>query len=210
MDEQNIVRIHTACASRREDMPAGDATVEVSVSEGIGIHLVGIRDAEMKESLLTVTTALQSCGYSLPGKKIVINVRGGYTAKNTYLFDLPIAVGILLASGQITVESVNIDDHLFIGELNPDGSIFNKGKTMHSVIKRVSRLSAIETDDVRIVNALQEDIATLVEVYPFGTLREVVSYLEGHKFESSSYLVYGKVASACAFMNASCFIGSML
>lgn len=208
--EQKIVRIHTARSSKREDMPAADAWVEVSVTDGIGIHLVGMRDAETRESLLRVVMALRACGYSLPGKKIVINVKGGYTAKNSCLFDLPIAVGILIASEQISVQSVNIDERLFVGQLGLDGSIVSTGKTVHGVIKIVSRLTGIGTDDVRIVNALQEDIATLVKVYPFGTLREVVSYLEGHKFEGSDYLVYGREAGVCAFVNATTFINSML
>ena len=49
-------------------------TVEIDIDRGIGIHLVGLADVAVKESLLRTTTALQSMGYRIPGKKIVINL----------------------------------------------------------------------------------------------------------------------------------------
>ena len=48
--------------------------VEISVQTGIGIFLVGLPDSAVKESLLRVTTALQSCDYRIPGRKVVINL----------------------------------------------------------------------------------------------------------------------------------------
>ena len=53
---------------------AVDVTVEVDISPGIGIHLVGLADAAVKESLLRTITALTSLGFRVPGKKIVINL----------------------------------------------------------------------------------------------------------------------------------------
>lgn len=49
-------------------------TVEVDITPGIGIHLCGLGDAAVKESLLRTVTALQSMGFHIPGKKIVINL----------------------------------------------------------------------------------------------------------------------------------------
>lgn len=49
-------------------------TVEVDITHGIGIHLVGLADVAVKESLLRTVTALQSLGFRIPGKKIVINL----------------------------------------------------------------------------------------------------------------------------------------
>ena len=49
-------------------------TVEVNIDRGIGIHLVGLADVAVKESLLRTTTALQSLGYHIPGKRIVNNL----------------------------------------------------------------------------------------------------------------------------------------
>ena len=53
---------------------AVEVTVEVDMTPGIGIHLCGLADVAVKESLLRTVTALQSLGYHIPGKKIVINL----------------------------------------------------------------------------------------------------------------------------------------
>lgn len=73
-------------------------TVEVDITSGIGIHLVGLADAAVKESLLRTVTALQSMGYRIPGKKIVINLAPADMHKKGSGYDLPIAVGIIAAS----------------------------------------------------------------------------------------------------------------
>ena len=94
--------------------------VEVEITPGIGIHVIGLADNAVKESLLRVVTALQSLGYSIPGKKIVINLAPADLHKAGSGYDLPIALGILLESGQVRFNS---DDFVFYGELGLDGSI---------------------------------------------------------------------------------------
>ena len=69
-------------------------TVEVDINSGIGIHLVGLADVAVKESLLRTMTALQSIGFRIPGKKIVINLAPADMRKNGSGYDLPIALGI--------------------------------------------------------------------------------------------------------------------
>ena len=66
-----LVNIHSAkCIGIR----AVPVTIEVNITLGIGIHLVGLADAAVKESLLRTVTALQAKGFHIPGKKIVINL----------------------------------------------------------------------------------------------------------------------------------------
>lgn len=96
-------------------------TVEVDITNGIGIHLVGLADAAVKESLLRTVTALQSIGYRIPGKKIVINLAPADMHKNGSGYDLPIAVGIISASGQEELDAA--DRFLMMGELGLDGTI---------------------------------------------------------------------------------------
>ncbi len=96
-------------------------TVEVDISSGIGIHLVGLADAAVKESLLRTVTALQSLGFRIPGKRIVINLAPADIRKNGSGYDVPIAVGILAASGQIAAGSLG--DYLIMGELGLDGTV---------------------------------------------------------------------------------------
>lgn len=61
-------------SARCEGIDASLVTVEVDVIQGIGVHLVGLADAAVRESLLRIMTSLQSLGYHIPGRKIVINL----------------------------------------------------------------------------------------------------------------------------------------
>lgn len=88
-------------------------TVEVDIAHGIGIHLVGLADVAVKESLLRTVTALQSLGFRIPGKKIVINLAPADVRKNGSGYDLPIAVGILAASEQ--KHFPGLDKYLIMG-----------------------------------------------------------------------------------------------
>ena len=83
-------------------------TVEVDITSGIGIHLVGLADIAVKESLLRTVTALQSLGYRIPGKKIVINLAPADMHKKGSCYDLPKPVGIISASMQEEFSEKNI------------------------------------------------------------------------------------------------------
>ncbi len=96
-------------------------TVEVSVTNGIGIHLVGLADAAVKESLLRTVTALQAIGLRIPGKKIIINLAPADIHKKGSGYDLPIALGIIAASQQM--EMKDLDKYVITGELGLDGTV---------------------------------------------------------------------------------------
>ena len=99
-------------------------TVEVAVSDGIGIHIVGLADESIKTSLLRIVTALQYSGYRLPAKKIVVNIAPADLRKSGTAFDLPIAIGLLHATGQLGYDP---GDVLYYGELAIDGRIREAG-----------------------------------------------------------------------------------
>lgn len=95
--------------------------VEVDIQNGIGIHLVGLADTAVKESLLRTVNALQTHGFRIPGKKIVINLAPADQQKKGSGYDLPIALGIIAASGQASMPM--LDKYLIMGELGLDGSV---------------------------------------------------------------------------------------
>ncbi len=95
--------------------------VEVNISSGLGIHLVGLADAAVRESLLRTVTALQSIGFRIPGKKIVINLAPADMHKKGSGYDLPIALGIIASSGQR--ELPGLGKYLIMGELGLDASV---------------------------------------------------------------------------------------
>ena len=113
-----LIRIHSAkCVG----IDAQSVTVEVEVTRGIGIRLVGLADVAVKESLLRTVTALQALGFHVPGRKIVINLAPADMQKNGGGYDLPIALGILAASEQC--ELPGLGKYLIMGELGLDGSV---------------------------------------------------------------------------------------
>lgn len=96
------------------------AKVEVTMEEGIGIYLTGsLTGVAVKECLLRVTTALMGRGWKIPGKKIVINIREAGMCVPMY--DLPIALGILVESGQVLVS--NLDKYVIAGEVGLDSTL---------------------------------------------------------------------------------------
>ena len=113
-----IVNVLSAKCVGIEAVPV---TVEVDITPGIGIHLVGLADIAVKESLLRTVTAIQSIGYRIPGKRIVINLAPADLHKKGSGYDLPIALGIIAASQQADLPA--LEDYLFLGELSLDGRI---------------------------------------------------------------------------------------
>ncbi len=113
-----LVNIHSAKCIGISAVPV---TIEVNITLGIGIHLVGLADAAVKESLLRTVTALQAKGFHIPGKKIVINLAPADLHKQGSGYDIPIALGIIAASEQSPLPA--LDKYLIMGELGLDGSV---------------------------------------------------------------------------------------
>ena len=96
--------------------------VEVSVANGIpGFAIVGMADASVQESRERVKAAIRSCGFVMPASKVVVNLAPGTLRKTGTGFDLPIAAGILCATGQIDPRAV--EGLLFVGELSLEGAV---------------------------------------------------------------------------------------
>lgn len=110
------------CSSTIRGVEAVPVDVEVSITNGIpGFSIVGMPDVSVQESRERVKAAIKACGFSMPASKIVVNLAPGMLRKTGTGFDLPIAVGILQATGQIaprTTEGV-----LFVGELSLEGLV---------------------------------------------------------------------------------------
>ncbi len=101
---------------------ATTVTVEVAVEQGINFFLVGLPDNAVKESQQRISSALNSYGYRIPGKKIIINMAPADIKKEGSAYDLTIAVGILAANEQIT-DADRLKEYLIMGELSLDGTL---------------------------------------------------------------------------------------
>jgi len=96
-------------------------TIEVNISGGTKYYMVGLPDNAVKESLQRVASAINISGLRMPKQKIVVNLAPADIKKEGSSYDLPIAIGILAASGQIPNDE--LENYFIMGELSLDGSI---------------------------------------------------------------------------------------
>jgi len=103
-------------------LQAPEVRVEVHVGNGLpAFHIVGLPQAAVRESADRVRAALLNCGFEFPNRRLTVNLAPADLPKDSGRFDLPIAVGILAASGQIPVE--DLDALEFVGELSLTGEL---------------------------------------------------------------------------------------
>ncbi|MEN9235934.1 MAG: magnesium chelatase domain-containing protein, partial [Gloeomargarita sp. GMQP_bins_25] len=96
--------------------------VEVDIAPGLpGLVVVGLPDSAVQEARERVRVALKNAGFTVPQRKVVVNLTPADLRKEGPAFDLPMAIAILLASGQVQVDDTHTT--LFLGELSLDGSL---------------------------------------------------------------------------------------
>lgn len=136
-------------------------------------HTVGLPDAAVRESRDRVRAALKNCGYDIPCTHITINLAPADIKKEGSGFDLPMALGILGAYGGLKPKE--IDDCLFVGELSLDGGIRGIRGTLPIAIE--ARGKKIRRLVVPTVNAREAAMVGGVDVYPVGSLLDVINFL---------------------------------
>ncbi len=159
---------------------ARSVEVEVDVSFGlVQFYIVGLPDTAIKESSKRIQTALKNSGIRLPAKRITVNLAPADLKKEGTLFDLPIAIGILLASEHLKIDSNFLRDTLIIGELSLDGSIrFIKGALAIAYdAHRLGKKRIIVPED----NAQEAALISNVEVIGVKHITDLVAYLRQEK-----------------------------
>jgi len=150
-------------------------TVEVDMTPGVGIHLVGLPDSAVRESLLRVFTALTSYGFKVPGRKIIVNLAPADLRKEGSSFDLAIAIGMIAVSEK--VELPLIENYLLMGELALDGHLRGVTGSLPVAIHAkkagfrgciLPRQSAAEASDI-----------DGIDIYGVNTLSEAIDILSG-------------------------------
>jgi magnesium chelatase family protein len=152
--------------------------VEVDISFGlVNFYIVGLPDTAIKESSKRILTSLKNAGFRLPAKRITVNLAPADLKKEGTLFDLPIAIGILLANQSLEVPSEFLQETLFMGELSLDGSIrFIKGALAIAFdAQKLGKKRIIVPKDNMQEAALIKDL----EVIGVNHLVELIAYLRG-------------------------------
>ena len=156
---------------------AVSVTVECSVTPGVGVHIVGLSDQQMNESLLRTITALQAQGYRIPGKKIIVNIAPA--VHESTALDLPIAVAIIAASEQ--VELPLLGGIPLGGELALDGSVrpvrgaFMMAENAVAEGRKGIILPKRNAAEILATHLLPEDF----RLWGVNTMSEAISILQG-------------------------------
>ncbi len=161
--------------------------VEVDINNGLpGYEMVGLASTATKESKERVRSAIKNSGFFYPTKRVTVNLAPADTKKEGPSFDLPIAIGMLIASGQI--ESRIYKDYVMIGELSLDGKLRHVNGIMPILI------SAMQEGKTKFIipfdNAREASYIDGIDVFAAQNFRDVADALSGAVFETvktSSY-----------------------
>ncbi len=150
--------------------------VEVDVSPGLPkTILVGLPEMSVRESIHRIERALANLGYQRPNSRTVINLAPADLPKAAGSFDLPIALGILVATGQLLPEQLR--DFATVGELALDGSIRPVKGALSMAMTAAER--GIRKMLVPTANAREAAVVERLEVFAAGSLSEAVGILSG-------------------------------
>ncbi len=150
-------------------------TIEVNCSRGIRFLLVGLPDASVRESHERIVSALQVNGLKFPRQQIIINMSPADIRKEGSAYDLPLAIGILAASGSVKPDL--LERYLLMGELSLDGSILPlKGALSMALMAKENGFKGFL---IPAENAKEAAVVEGLDVYGVHTIREVVDFFNG-------------------------------
>lgn len=150
-------------------------TIEVVVDRGSGFIIVGLPDTAVKESGDRVQSAMKQSGVTFPRAHVVVNMSPADVRKEGAAYDLPIAVGILAADGQIAAE--RLPRFVIMGELSLDGSVLPiKGALPMAIMARKLGYEGIIVPRANVTEAA---VVNNLDVYGVDNLAQVIGFLQG-------------------------------
>ncbi|NLG18568.1 MAG: YifB family Mg chelatase-like AAA ATPase [Fibrobacter sp.] len=148
--------------------------IEADISEMLpGLTIVGLPDGAVRESRERVMSAIKNCGFQFPNRKITINMAPADMKKEGSAFDLPIAIGLLMASSQIEIDEP--DRFIIAGELSLDGTV----KSIKGVLSMAIKARELGCGGLIVPkeNALEASVAKGMNVIPVSSLSEALDFL---------------------------------
>ena len=153
--------------------------IQSDVSGGLpNFDIVGLPDIRVKEAKERVKAAIKNSGIEFPSRKIIVNLAPADIRKEGTFFDLPIAIGILIALGEIRrIEIENFESTIFLGELSLDGKINGVSGVLPMCIE------ALELGIKRVIlpkeTAVEASVIEGLEIIPVESLRQTIDYICG-------------------------------
>src|SRR5450755_282111 len=153
--------------------------VEVDISNGlVAFAIVGLPDTAVNEAKERVKAAIKNSGCLFPYKRITVNLAPADLRKEGPAYDLPIAIGILLAFDQIQQDK-QFSEYLFLGELSLDGSIRHTNGILPMIA--LAREKRVKTAFVPAVDAAEATLIDSITVYPVETLAQLIAHLRNER-----------------------------
>jgi magnesium chelatase family protein len=150
-------------------------TIEVSMNPGVMYHLTGLGDKAVMEGRDRIAAAMQYCGYKFPKADITVNMAPADLKKEGSGFDLPLAIALLAAHGNI--ESDKLANYMLVGELGLDGKLQPiKGALPIAIKARAEQFKGliVPKDNVR-----EAAVVNNLDVYGMENMLDVVKFLTG-------------------------------
>jgi magnesium chelatase family protein len=148
-------------------------TIEVNLGIGVNFFLVGLPDSAVKESQQRIKAAFKNNDFNFPGKEITVNMAPADIRKEGSVFDLPIAIGILAVSNQVSIDKLSA--YVLIGELSLDGNL-NPLKGILPIALQAKK-EGFKGLIVPISNAKEAAVVDGLDVLGVNNLKEVIQFL---------------------------------
>ena len=158
-------------------------SIEVDISLGLPcFEIVGLPDASVKEAKERVKTAIKNSEVEFLSRRIIVNLAPASTKKEGSKFDLPIAMGVLIASGKIENHYLKefLEESIFVGELSLDGTVEKVNGVLPICIE--ARKLGIKRIILSKKNVKEASIIDGLEIVPINNLNEIIEYLNGEGY----------------------------
>ena len=169
-------------------------SIEVDISFGMPyFEIVGLPDTSVKESKERVKTAIRNSNIEFLSRRIVVNLAPANTRKEGSNFDLPIAIGILIASDNIVNNNLEeiLKETIFIGELSLNGKIEKTDGILPICIE--AKKIGIKRIILSKENSEEAAVIQGIEILPADNIKEVIEYLNGNlKIQKQEYKNYNQ------------------
>ncbi|WP_457941785.1 YifB family Mg chelatase-like AAA ATPase [Caproiciproducens sp. LBM24188] len=158
-------------------MDAFVVEVETDISVGLpSFDIVGLPDASVKESRDRVRSALKNCGFDFPVHKITVNLAPADKRKEGPIYDLPLLIALLKASGQL---DAGLEDCVFLGELSLTGEIRPVKGVLPMAMK--AKEEGFQNLFIPFANAAEGAVVEGIRVYPVRNLPSLLNHLTGRQ-----------------------------
>jgi len=151
-------------------------TIEVDIVQGANVHIVGLPDSAVKESLQRMEAALANSKFKFPRQRIIVNLAPADIRKEGSGYDLPIAIAILMSSGQMQAD--DWEQYVIMGELSLDGSIKSVKGALPMAIE--AKNAGFKGFILPMDNAAEAAIVSGLEVIGVNNITDVVNFFADH------------------------------